>query len=90
MRDEVAKNISNPEYLLELCDLLDDPCKYSEGDVEDAADIIRHQMARIAELEAALKFYADEDNWRRNGPLDPNSANFTGGPATAALKEKGK
>ena len=36
-------------------------------------------------LRAALAFYADDANWRQNGPLDPNSANFTGGPARAAL-----
>ena len=41
--------------------------------------------ARIAELEAALRFYADAENWRRNGQLDPDSGNFTGGPASAAL-----
>ena len=40
---------------------------------------------RIAELEAALRFYADDENWRHNGQLDPNSGNFTGGPARAAL-----
>lgn len=41
---------------------------------------------RIAELEAALRFYADDENWRHNGQLDPNSGNFTGGPARAALE----
>ncbi len=40
---------------------------------------------RIAELEAALRFYDDAENWRRNGQLDPDSGNFTGGPASAAL-----
>lgn len=38
-----------------------------------------------AVLREALAFYADDANWRQNGPLDPNSANFTGGPARAAL-----
>ena len=38
-----------------------------------------------AVLRDALAFYADDANWRQNGPLDPNSANFTGGPARAAL-----
>ena len=42
-------------------------------------------IARIAELEAALRFYDDEENWRRNGQLDPDGSNFTGGPARAAL-----
>lgn len=36
-------------------------------------------------LRKALAFYTDDANWRQNGPLDPNSANFTGGPARAAL-----
>ena len=36
-------------------------------------------------LRDALAFSADDANWRQNGPLDPNSANFTGGPARAAL-----
>jgi CENP-B N-terminal DNA-binding domain len=40
---------------------------------------------RIAKLETALRFYADAENWRRNGQLDPDSGNFTGGPARAAL-----
>jgi hypothetical protein len=47
-------------------------------------------MDEINRLREALKFYADDDNWQLNGPLDANSGNFTGGPATAALKEKGK
>ena len=42
--------------------------------------------ARIAELEAVLRFYASDENWRHNGQLDPNSGNFTGGPARAALE----
>ena len=36
-------------------------------------------------LREAQAFYTDDANWRQNGPLDPNSANFTGGPARAAL-----
>ena len=36
-------------------------------------------------LREALAFYTDDANWRQNGPLDPNSAHFTGGPARAAL-----
>ena len=36
-------------------------------------------------LRYALAFYADDANWRQNGPLDPNSANFTGGPARATF-----
>ena len=44
--------------------------------------------ARIAELEAALKFYQDKDNWKINGPLDANGANFTGGPASDVLEGK--
>lgn len=36
-------------------------------------------------LRKALAFYTDDANWRQNGPLDPNSANFTGGPARTAL-----
>lgn len=54
-------------------------------DRSDAADLIEAQATRIAELEAALRFYADAENWRRNGELDPDSGNFTGGPARAAL-----
>ena len=46
------------------------------------------QQKRIAELEVALRFYADDENWRHNGQLDPNSNNFTGGPARAALEGK--
>ena len=42
-----------------------------------------HDMTE--KLRDALAFYADDANWRQNGPLDPNSANFTGGPARAAL-----
>lgn len=44
-------------------------------------------LARIETLEAALRFYADAENWRLNGPLDPNSGNFTGGPARAVIKK---
>ena len=47
--------------------------------------LLNEAAARIAELEAALRFYADAENWRRNGQLDPDSGNFTGGPASAAL-----
>jgi hypothetical protein len=50
--------------------------------------MLKPQADRITELEAALRFYADDENWRHNGQLDPNSGNFTGGPARAALGEK--
>lgn len=39
-------------------------------------------------LREALEFYADSENWKQNGPLDPNSGNFTGGPARAALAQE--
>ena len=51
----------------------------------NVAKTFEAQAARIAELETALRFYADAENWRRNGQLDPDSGNFTGGPARAAL-----
>jgi hypothetical protein len=35
--------------------------------VDEYADALEAQAARIAELEAALRFYDDEENWRRNG-----------------------
>ena len=54
--------------------------------VAGIAKILEARDARITELEAALRFYDDEENWRRNGQLDPNSGNFTGGPARAALE----
>ena len=54
--------------------------------VDEYAEALGTQAARIAELEAALRFYADDENWRHNGQLDPNSGNFTGGPARAALE----
>jgi hypothetical protein len=54
------------------------------------AGLCTKAMDEINRLREALKFYADDDNWQLNGPLDANSGNFTGGPATAALKEKGK
>ena len=41
---------------------------------------------RIEELETALRFYTDDENWLHNGQLDPNGGNFTGGPARAALE----
>lgn len=31
---------------------------------------------RLDEAMKGLKFYADSDNWKRNGPCDPNSGNF--------------
>lgn len=40
-------------------------------------------------LREALDFYVDPENWKKNGPLDPNSGNFTGGPARAALAQEG-
>lgn len=42
-------------------------------------------LAMNDKLREALAFYTDDANWRQNGPLDPNSAHFTGGPARAAL-----
>lgn len=53
-----------------------------------AWDEIAGLEARIAELEAALMFYQDKDNWKINGPLDANGANFTGGPASDVLEGK--
>ena len=40
----------------------------------------------IDRLRNDLAFYADGSNWRMGGPLDPNSGNFTGGPARAAIE----
>jgi hypothetical protein len=51
-------------------------------------DIARAATARAEAAERALAFYVDDDNWKHDGPLDPNSGNFTGGPAHAALEEK--
>ena len=41
----------------------------------------------IERLRAALAFYADEENYRMGGPLDPNSGSFNGANrAKAALQ----
>lgn len=40
----------------------------------------------VAALVLALRFYADEANWLRNGQLDGSSGDFTGGPAIAAMR----
>jgi hypothetical protein len=48
--------------------------------------VLKAKDRRIAELEAALRFYTDDENWLQNGQLDPNGGNFTGGPARAALE----
>jgi hypothetical protein len=75
------------EYTRDL-DLLGDWLD-AKGYTEEAG-LCTKAMDEINRLREALKFYADDDNWQLNGPLDANSGNFTGGPATAALKEKGK
>ena len=59
--------------------------RLQERHLKDALSEVKMLRARIAKLEAALRFYADAENWRRNGQLDPDSGNFTGGPARAAL-----
>ena len=51
---------------------------------EREADRLR---AENEKLRAALAFYTKEENWRRNGPLDANGANYTGGPATSIIKD---
>ena len=61
-----------------------------DGLCQQAADEITRLRADNEKLRAALVFYADDDNWRLNGPLDADSGNFTGGPAAAALKETGE
>ena len=40
-------------------------------------------------LRTALAFYTVSDNWCIGGPLDGNSPSYTGGPARAALAQKG-
>tara|TARA_R110000744_G_scaffold326330_4_gene432110 strand:- start:19143 stop:19445 length:303 start_codon:yes stop_codon:yes gene_type:complete len=47
------------------------------------AVIAEREEARseILDLKRDLAFYADRKNWLRDGRLDGNSANFTGGPA---------
>ncbi|MGE8128910.1 hypothetical protein ACQKQD_18215 [Methylobacterium sp. NPDC080182] len=45
-------------------------------------------LARVEGLEKALAFYADEQNYRMNAPLDPNSSWFEGNSrARSALSE---
>ena len=46
--------------------------------------LILDLAAERERLREALAFYADDGNWRMNGPLDPNGPNFTGGPALAS------
>ena len=62
------------------------------ADLRKEADMMHSEYktaaARIAALEAALMFYQDKDNWKINGPLDANGANFTGGPASDVLEGK--
>lgn len=41
--------------------------------------------AIITLMRKALEFYADDKNWLRSSDLDPNSGNFTGGPAKDVL-----
>ena len=43
--------------------------------------------AALLKAEEALAFYEDANNWSLNSALDANSANFTGGPASATLTE---
>jgi hypothetical protein len=57
-----------------------------DGHAYAAAEILRLR-AEVEKLRAALQFYAEEKNWRRNGPLDTNSGNFTAGPAKEVLGE---
>ena len=45
--------------------------------------------AEVERLRTALAFYTVSDNWRIGGPLDGNSPSYTGGPARAALAQKG-
>ena len=52
-----------------------------ENIIEDDAKLILRVRMENEKLRAALAFYADDKNWRLNGPLDTNSGNFTGGLA---------
>ena len=56
------------------------------------SDEVAELRARVEKLEAALRFYEDEANWRMNRALDPNGPNFIGCiHARAALwKETGE
>jgi hypothetical protein len=65
------------------------------GDVMSLRHNKKHQeimlellLAEVEKLRAALQFYAEEKNWRRNGPLDANGGNYTGGPASSVLGEQ--
>ena len=47
---------------------------------------VRELEARLAEATEVIRFYAADENWLRNGPLDGDSTKFTGGPARAFLE----
>lgn len=53
-----------------------------------AAELIYEAAEEIERLREALQFYADDENWKIDAPLDITSAYFTGGPARAALQQK--
>lgn len=49
---------------------------------------IRQMIGRIEELEAALRFYANEEHWKLNGRCDPNSSRFDGLSIARAALDK--
>lgn len=58
----------------------------AQGYVGELQGRLAAALARAERAERALAFYADEQNYRMNGPLDPNSGWFEGvSRAQAAL-----
>ena len=52
-------------------------------------EVMADLRAECERLREALTFYTVPGNWCIGGPLDGNSGNYTGGPARAALAQKG-
>lgn len=53
--------------------------------LEDVSTAALEAADLLEECELALAFYVAEENWYMDGPLNPDSHKFTGGPARDTL-----
>jgi hypothetical protein len=76
--DRIAALEAENARLTELNDKLTRDFNVLNQDGARLDDKLRARDEQIAKAREALEFYADDRNYRMNGPLDPNSSYFKG------------
>jgi hypothetical protein len=69
--------IFHPDHTDEI-ELLQQKLEFAEFEWNRAIEVMQERDNRIEVLEAALRIFADDENWRYGRRFDPNGSRFDG------------